>query len=383
MKVSVITLHTVNNYGSALQTYATQTLLQRLGHTVEVVDYWRKDNAGEAAVDKALESPAMQKIRKFWDWSGASRKMVRVPLKMLLAYKRKPMQDFLKKRVTLTAHPYYSMEELLADVPQADIYVTGSDQVWNSIWNKGIELPYFLEYAPEGKKRVAFSASIGRGELSQWEIPQTITMLKKYSAISMREQSGVTLLKQYGIDSELVLDPTLMLQRQDWENIADCPKMKKPYLLIYQLNENSKMDRYALELAKRHHWEVVRICFAVPKFQKGVKCVVSPSVERLLGYFCQAACVLTDSFHATAFSLNLERDFISVLPERFGTRIESILALTGTQSRLLKDFSDFDIADNPINREKVRAILHAEREKGIHFLQNSLKEEGETVGKDG
>ncbi|MDE5917069.1 MAG: polysaccharide pyruvyl transferase family protein, partial [Oscillospiraceae bacterium] len=208
MKISVITLHTVNNYGSALQTYATQKVLKKMGHTVEFVDYCRNDNIGEDAVDKALQSPSMKKIRRLWDWSGASRKLIRIPLRFLLAYKRKPMQVFLKKRVNLTKHSYYSMNDLMSDVPKADIYMTGSDQVWNSIWNKGIEKPYFLEYAPKGKKRIAFAASIGRTELSKEEIPEIAAMLKKYNSISMREDSGVKLLKNLGIKSELILDPT-------------------------------------------------------------------------------------------------------------------------------------------------------------------------------
>lgn len=372
MKISVITLHTVNNYGSALQTYATQTVLQKLGHTVEFVDYWRKDNAGEGAVDKAMKSPSMQKIRFLWDWSDLSRSAVRIPLRFLLAYKRRPMQDFLKARVNLTPHTYYSMDDLLEDTPQADVYMTGSDQVWNSIWNQGIEKPYFLEYAPEGKKRVAFSASIGRTELSADEIPETVSMLKKYSAISVREESAVSLLKSLGIKAQLILDPTLMLSGREWEKIAEVPKVKKPYLLIYQLNSNRQMDRFAVNLAKRKGWDVVRICFAVPSIQRGVKCVISPSVEQLLGYLLQAECVLTDSFHATAFSLNLGRDFICVLPKRFGTRIESILKLTGTENRLLRDYSDYEIVNQTIDKAHVQSVFAKERARGVAFLQSAL-----------
>ena len=374
MKISVITLHTVNNYGSALQTYATQTVLQKLGHTVEFVDYWRKDNAGEGAVDKALKSPSMQKIRFLWDWSELSRSAVRIPLRFLLACKRRPMQDFLKARVNLTSHTYYSMDDLLKDTPQADVYMTGSDQVWNSIWNQGIEKPYFLEYAPEGKKRVAFSASIGRTELSADEIPETVSMLKKYSAISVREESAVTLLKALGIEAQLILDPTLMLSGREWEKIAEVPKAKKPYLLIYQLNGNRQMDRFAVNLAKRKGWDVVRICFAVPVIQRGVKCVISPSVEHLLGYLLHAECVLTDSFHATAFSLNLGRDFICILPKRFGTRIESILKLTGTENRLLRDYSNYEIVNQTIDKAHVQSVFARERAGGVAFLQNALAE---------
>ncbi|MCM1006886.1 MAG: polysaccharide pyruvyl transferase family protein [Ruminococcus flavefaciens] len=111
----------------------------------------------------------------------------------------------------MTERSYYSISELLADVPQADIYMTGSAQVWN----KSIEKPYFLEYAPKGRKRIAFSASIGRTEFSEYEISETVAMLKKYSAISVREGSAVRLLEHFGIKSEFVLDPTLILDKKD------------------------------------------------------------------------------------------------------------------------------------------------------------------------
>ena len=170
MKISVITLHTVNNYGSALQTYATQQVLSELGYDVEIVDYWRHDNCGEGAVDKALQSSQMQKYKRIWGLNSFTESLIRIPLRYMLYRKRKPMQEFIHRRVKLTPHPYYSMEDLLLDVPDGDVYMTGSDQVWNSVWNHGIERPYFLDYAPAGKKRIAFSAIIGRTEFFTEEV---------------------------------------------------------------------------------------------------------------------------------------------------------------------------------------------------------------------
>ena len=97
-----------------------------------------------------------------------------------------------------------------------------------------------------------------------------------------------------------------------------------------------------------------------------------PSVEEFLGFFCNAACVLTDSFHATAFSLNLGTDFISILPRRFGTRIESLTRLTGTKDRVLLSYDDLEIIDKSIDKETVRHILEEERKKGFDFLRKAI-----------
>lgn len=372
MKLSVITLHTVNNYGSALQTYATQTVLESMGHTVEFVDYYRKDNTGKAAVEKALNSAAMQKYKKIWDINRLTRELVKLPLGIMLKRKLAPMRKFIKERIHLTPQAYYSYEEILNNVPEADIYITGSDQVWNSIWNNGIEKPFFLEYAPEGKRRVAFAASIGRESFNDDEIEETTALLKKYEYISMREKSGVELLKSLGIDSTLILDPTLMLNSDKWREIAKPIKQDKPFLLIYQLNPNPEMDKYAIKLARKYNWEILRISYGYSGKQKAGRCLVCPAVENLLWCLDNAACVLTDSFHATAFSLNLSTDFVSILPERFGTRINSILELTGTENRLLKSYDNLEIADNPINHNKVQEILLNRRNEGIEFLRMAL-----------
>lgn len=372
MKLSVITLHTVNNYGSALQTYATQKVLEDMGHIVEFVDYYRKDNTGKAALEKALNSSAMQKYKKIWDRNKLTRELVKLPLSVMLKKKLAPMRKFIKNRIHLTPHAYYSYEEILNDVPQADMYITGSDQVWNSIWNNGIEKPYFLEYAPEGKRRIAFSVSIGREKLDDDEIEETVNLLKKYQYISIREKSGVDLLKSLGISSTLILDPTLMLSGKEWREIAKPIKQQKPYLLIYQLNPNAKMDEYAVKLAKKYNWEILRISYGYSGRQKAGKCLVCPSVEELIWCWDNAECVLTDSFHATAFSLNLSTDFISVLPERFSTRLTSILNLTGTEHRCLNDYNDLEIVKRPIDHKKVQNTLLERRRDGMEFLKSAL-----------
>ena len=372
MKASVITLHTVDNYGSAMQTYATQKVLEKCGCDVEFVNYWRKDNLPRYRAVQLLESSTLQKFKSIWGISRFTRNVTVFLLEKLLENRKSPMWIFLKKNVRLTRRMYSSFEELINNPPIADVYITGSDQVWNSIWNKGIDRAYFLDFAPEGKARIAFSASIGRESLDVDEIPETTRLLKQYKAISVREQSAVELLDSIGIDSTLILDPTLMLDAEDWRKLAAPVNKGKSYLLIYQLNPNPQMDDYAEQFAKRKGWEVLRIGFGLSDRNKTGKCVMLPSVEEFLGLFCEASCVLTDSFHATAFSLNLGTDFISVLPGRFGTRITSILKLTNTECRLLTNYTNFDILDNKIDKEEIQRILAGERNKGLDFLKKAL-----------
>ena len=372
LKASVITLHTVDNYGSVMQTYATQQVFKYLGYDVEFVDYWRKDNLPQYRAEKLLESSTLQKLKPIWGMCGFTQKITVFLLKKVLEHKKSPMWEFLEKHVQMTPKRYSSFEELMENPPVADVYITGSDQVWNSIWNQGIDRAYFLDFAPKDKPRIAFSASIGRESLDEDEILETRELLEKYKAISVREQSAVYLLDSMGIESTLILDPTLMLDADAWRELAAPMKQGKPYLLIYQLNPNGQMDEYAERIAKRKGWAVVRIGFGQSDRKKVGTCVMLPSVEEFLGFFCNAACVLTDSFHATAFSLNLGTDFISILPRRFGTRIESLTRLTGTKDRVLLSYDDLEIIDKSIDKETVRHILEEERKKGFDFLRKAI-----------
>lgn len=372
MKASVITLHTVDNYGSAMQTYATKKVLDKFGYTVEFIDYWRKDNLPEYRAKQLLQSRILQKFKFLWGINKYSQRVATLTLSLILKNRKSVMQKFLEKHIQLTDCRYNSYDELKKNPPLADIYITGSDQVWNKIWNQGIDKAYFLDFAPAGKPRISFAASIGRNHLDEDEILETMKLLKKYDAISVREQSAVDLLSSMGIPSTLILDPTLMLKAEEWKKIAVKVEIDRPYLLIYQLNPNPQMDIYAKKIAQKKGWDVVRIGFGTADKKKYGICIMLPSVEKFLGLFFGASCVLTDSFHATAFSLNLGIDFISVMPPRFGTRIESILELTGTHERLLKNFNDFRICERSINKEHVYNILEKERQKGILFLQENL-----------
>ena len=373
MKVSVITLHTVNNYGSVMQTYATQKVFEKLGCDVEFVDYWRKSNTPDECAKRLLDSSTMKRLKPIWGLNPFTIKLTVKLLKIFVTNKESQMRKFIRERVTLSPTSYYSIDDLKDNPPEADIYVTGSDQVWNSIWNQGLDRAYFLDYAPVGKPKVSFSASIGRSELERDEMVEMYELLKQYDAISVREASAVQILRDMGLEAKLILDPTLMLNREEWIEIEKEPRGRKtPYLLIYQLHINPNIDLYADTLARAKGWEIVRIGLSRSDKKKiGTTCM-NTSVPEFLGLFSHAACVLTDSFHATAFSLNMGTDFISVLPNSFGTRIESITELTGTKDRILSSYDDLSIADCEINKEQVKNILRQEREKGYAFLRNSI-----------
>lgn len=374
MKAAIITLHTVSNYGSCLQTYATQSLFEKCGLDVEIIDYYRADNLPEYAIEKAFNGRRLQKYKSLWEKAPWIKTAAAVPMSFIVNKQRKPFEDFRKQYLHLSSRMYRSSKELEAEPPQADIYCTGSDQVWNSVWNQGFEEPFYLTFAPKGKKRIAFSASIGREEIDEWEKPLMREALSKYSAISMREKSGVRILKELGFpETELVLDPTLMLNKEDWSKISTMPKkVRRPYLLVYQLNKSDRFVKYVEAVARQYGLHIVKISYGIYDTMVNATTLFSPNVTDFIGLFLNASYVITDSFHATAYALNFSIPFSVIAPERFSTRITSILSLTGTEDRLLKDYSDIEMFDRRIDFNYSTAQISRMRNSSQAFLERAL-----------
>ncbi len=370
--VAVMTLHNSPNYGSCLQTYATQAVLAGIGVAPRIIDYYREDAIPENETDRALNGQLVKKMPIFR--LPGVKALARIPVSRIVARRAAPLNEFRHSRLALTDRKYYSYEDLEADPPQADIYCTGSDQVWNSVWNKGFNKAFYLEFAPAEAKRIAYAASIGKSSLEEWEKAPMREALLKYSHISVREEEAVELLDAIGVHGAVpVIDPTLMLDQPAWGRIASNESVpKQPYILIYQLNKNPEFDQYAQKLGKKLQLPLYRIAYGIHEKRKGEHTIVCPTVEEFLGLFMNAEYVLTDSFHGTAFSLNLGRKFVSISPGRFSGRIMNLLKMTGVTDHYLEDYRDVKIADNPIDFGYVQSVFRDKRLRAETFLRNAI-----------
>ncbi len=364
-KVTIITLQNIRNYGSALQALATQEVFRSLGCEVNFIDYVRKDNVSPTS-----------RIRKWCRGMNTIKKAVYACLLYpTFIRQNKVFRQFLKEHLN-TIPGIYSTEEDFAHFPiTSDIYCTGSDQTWNSAWNDGILPPLFLSFVPDNVKKIAYAASFGKPKLDDWEKNETRKLLARYSAISVRESSAVDIIRDLGLpDATHVLDPTLQVDKSFWERYVGKRKIKQPYVLVYQLNTNKDFDHYAKEFARRKGLKLVRFC---TRFDQVVKCgkpLIVPDVLDFVSAINYADYVITDSFHATAFSINLNVTPICIYPHEFGGRLASILKLTGLESRHLTSYTDFSYANTPkVDFKEVNAILEKEREKGWNFLKYAIE----------
>ena len=377
-KVGIITILKTNNYGAELQAYATQAILNKLGFKAEIIDYLFYKNQCHKRSRKSLPVFKFGLKKKLVEWAYP----LVMSLKALRSRKQSGVRthrfDKFHEENTALSTVYRSMDELYAAKLDYDVYMVGSDQVWNPGVYSSL-LPYMLTFAPEGKKRIAYASSFGVSQIDKSQEWFYKKYLPQFSAIGVREKNAVVLVdKISGCKSTWVLDPTLLLTKEDWLKVAkhsyDIPK---DYILLYELTPCP----YILELAKffreKNGMDIVRICknASVEDRESDILNIIDAGPAEFIELFVNAGMVITNSFHGTAFSINFGKDFYTIAPARKhnNSRQKSILELFGLEERLISENTPFEaLSIKEINYPNVKKRLDEEREKSLCFLTNAI-----------
>ncbi len=366
-KVQVITRHTPINYGSLLQSIATQKIFEACDCECQIIDYFRKDEEyGE--IEKTI-----LKNKKGWNSNLLKRAIylaLRVPASVHAGNKFRAMQH---KYLNLTKR-YSSNQELKDKIEEADYYVTGSDQVWGKIACGQYDTSYFLDFVKDDSKKIAFASSMGHATKTPDEEKLFVDSIRKYKHVAVREDSVVEYFKSLGIEAKQVLDPTLMIAGSEWRQYEG----KKPsgkYVLIYQIHNDKKLGKYAKEYAKKKGLPLVRVSQNFHQIIREGKFVYAPDVSEFLSLIDNADTLVTDSFHGTAFAINLNTDFVEILPNtNTGSRNQSILRLLGLTERIVNDMNDYSLLNKKIDYKAVNDKLDSERVKSYAVLKAFLED---------
>lgn len=366
MKAGVITLHSVCNYGTQLQAYATQEKLKQYFEDVVFIDYRRPDTYG------------INLIKTFTKGN-----ILKAPVILpTIAYWKKVFGGFQKKYLKFTEEKYLKIDDFNNFKDVADVYFSGSDQVWNTGWNNGVIPPFYLSFVPDDKPRYAYASSFGKTKIDEKDITEAKKYLDKYNKIAVREDTGVEILKkQFGINDGIrILDPTLAMDSNFWRKVKTKNKIKEDYILIYNLNRSKEFDEYAEELAKRTGYKLYRFCTRLDQIFRNGKSLIMPDIFDFITLVDDAKLVLTDSFHATAFSINMNTEPVCIYPNEYSSRLSDFLKLVNCTDRHAKNFKDFSVLDNKIKFEEVNEILSKERKKVDEYLNEVLNDVKEFYG---
>lgn len=339
-KIGLLTIHDTLNYGSLLQTYALYKAIESLGKDIELIDYKCKAIVDRETTYSLKDCRSVKDVVKSLMWHGAMQR------------KHDNFWNFMQKNMKLTET--YTKESIKKANDIFDTFVVGSDIVWGT-GITGKDWTYFLDFAEDNKKKIAFSSSVG----TKWENEdreKVIKYLQRFDAISVREELAQQWIKDMGIDVQVTCDPTMLWGSDFWENmITTLRSNEEPYVLVYMWTKDMRTLNHAKEYAKNHGLRVKCQQFYNPI--KGVENVKPVTLEEWISLISNAQTVFTASYHGLLYSLYFHKDVYYYNREN-KSRMESLgQELNISHREISKEFSeratiDYDYVDQKLEEKR-------------------------------
>ena len=365
MKVGIVTLHNALNAGAVLQAYALQTFLSQLGHQIEFINY--------------------NPIRKysFRDYIAKSPLVMFNKWRNIFYGKRYSKQSNFNKVLSLSSKTYMSYEDLVSRPMDYDLYIAGSDQIWN--FYTSLSPIYLLDFVPTNKKKIAYAASMGQCRIDKSLYTAFKDKLMRFEAISLREKNGVdfanSLLKGEKQAIQAV-DPTLLNDASIYDQIIEKIETgNKPYICTYILAELDQENADIISYIKtKIGLDILNIrnpdtCIHLHKAKNKI---VTP--YQWLYAVKNSEFVICSSFHAVVFSLIFHKPFVALVPPDHknkggNMRINTLLGDVGLLNRIIPHFDTEKInqtINSPINWDEIDRRIKCLRKPSINFLKSNL-----------
>lgn len=363
-KVETVTFHLANNYGAVLQAYALQKVISQKYNT-EILNY---DNKFISNNYKAFKQASKNPIKTVYhfakDICNYNKEIKRIRL----------FDNFRNNYLKMSNH--FTNDEN-PQYPTADVYIVGSDQVWNPFLTNGVDNVYLLDKL-ENTKKISYAASSGDIKYIDENKEEFFTKFNAFDYVSVREEK----LKNYLIKNgrknvDVVLDPTLLLTKEMWEEFAGKERIEKDkYVFVYSVNNANKLFiKFVNKFAKEKGLKIVffdkndiKNCY---KYSK--KSYYSTGPVEFVNLLFYADYVITTSFHGTALSCILNKNFFAVL-STFPDRLDTLLEILNLKDRIIYNMCDYEKAlSNVIDWRKVNNLLKIARDKSLAWLNNSIE----------
>lgn len=350
MRIKTITCHDVYNHGASLQAYALQTYLESLGHSVEIIDYkpfylskhyrlWSIDNS-------------------FWKQNIFLRLIylgLKLPRRIISLRRKIAFDKFTKKYLILTSKKYRSNDELKLDCPVADLFIAGSDQIWSCLSFNGKDPAFYLDFVPKNVAKASYAASFASETLEDEFREKVRKRLKYLDNISVRESSGLAILKSLGINNGVqVLDPVFLLNKDHWDTMS-INSYQEDYLFVYDFDDSEQVKDISLKIARDKNLKIYSVNCNKSYIDK--KFIYS-GPETFVSLIKHSKYVVSNSFHGTAFALLFEKDFVVVERlEGINARMVDLLKSLQIPERLLFNYSKLSAVNYvEVNQQLVKLI---------------------------
>jgi len=365
MKVGILTFPNSTSYGATLQMYALYHTVKSLGHDTEVINYYSKFMKAEKHIHQ-----------------GKSGKTLRASLKRRAAKAihfrlERAFRHFEKNNMTLYPKRPFVDKSRLSDVGKRyDAVICGSDQVWNPHITDA-DLSYFLDFCTESTRRISYAPSFGIDTFSKEFGEMIRPSIVAFNALSVREKvGGDYVMREFGLNASIVCDPTMLLTADEWTGIEHkYPVSPNSYILFYTIRKSERLMNYCRRLSKETGLKIVvvggNIFSNIKRRDKDIEYATDISPEQWLYLVHNAACVVTNSFHGSAFSIIYHKNFYVELSSATNSRLSNITNVLGLQSRVVdhkecEDLGDCNYSIADIELPKIRM-------ESLAFLKNALQ----------
>ncbi len=369
MKIAVITFSDFNtNYGSMLQAFALKTYLEGLGHQVTFIKYreFNKDlNKGKKLKERVV---LFAKKTILSVYALLKRKDIKSTKENFCSFKKEYFQY---------TPLYTSNEELRDKLEQFDCYICGSDQIWNLSCLGGLRTPYFLEFVPEDKIKIAYAASMGEYHFNNEESNKIRTLLERLDAISLREEDNVDeVQKLTKVDVSSVVDPVFLLNKDEWSRYISKPLVEGEYGVCYFVRRSNFGKKVVGLLRKKFNIPIYNLSDNLNYIKGTSDEFISVGPMEFVNLIKNAKFTVGTSFHLTAFSVIFGTPFLAVGLESNRSRICNLLKLVDMERNYVTEITDFNLVLQSFLRWiKEDGALNKRIEYSKSFLHRNLNKE--------
>lgn len=341
-----------NNYGAVFQSHGLYSFLTKLGYDVSYVTVTKRVKAKKNLKTKI----------KF-----IAKKIVTLPRKHLINDRIAKFKKFAEE--TQNQVKFETIDELLKNPPVADVYISGSDQVWNPVH---MHEDFFLSYASDEAKKISYAASMGNENIPERNKERFAQFISKYDALSVREDTMIDIISQF--TEKLVvqnIDPIFLKTKEEWLEISQpYNKLKfNKFVLVYSIEWEADYNNELKKIAKMTGLPVVSICMGNVKNIYADQVIHNASPREFLYILNKAECVVSTSFHGTAMSVVFNKPFVSFSGKDKPTRIESLMRHLNLNNR-----NNSDALNESIDFETINKIIAEDRDIAKEYLLKAIEE---------
>lgn len=362
MRVKIITCNRANNYGARLQAYALWRYLTDIGHEVAVIDYC---------------PPYLDFYVRLMYFPGTSIKewvklVVRYPERRCKITKFARLEEFSNTMNRLTPVRYTSVDQLRNNPPEADVYIAGSDQIWNTEFRNGLDPAFYLDFGDTASRRISYAASFATEEVKSRHTDFIHKHLSRLDAVSIREESGKRITDSLDIPADVCCDPAFLLGSEEWDKICATHPVGDDFLFVYDFERSPDVKAVAEKIANARGLRIYTVSERPLRYADRDFSDCSPAT--FLWLIKNAKCVLSNSLHGSIFSIIYRRDFYVVnRADGLNVRMSDLMKRYGLEHRMVSPSSDKSTLAQHIDYTKVVQSLHHDIDYSKQWLATNLK----------